>query len=132
MAPVRKIKITVDTSETFEGRYETIMLDSIKDCRLVAKPDGSEPDWSQIPDKSHCENCQYKTDDCDPCDCIHCMPIPPAKPRPEPGCGGGTYEYTYDNKYKATVSGEKVQIYAKGETIDLDLDSLIKFYLGVN
>lgn len=130
--PVRKIKITVDTSEAFEGRYETIMLDSIKDCRLIANPDGSEPDYSQIPDESHCKNCEYKTDNCDPCDCIHCLPIPPVRPRPGHGCGGGTYEYIYDNKYKATVSGEKVQIYAKGETIDLDLDSLIKFYLGVD
>lgn len=131
--PARKIKITVDTSETFEGRYETIMLDSIRDCRLIAKPDGLEPDHSQIPDKSMCEDCQYKTDDCDPCDCIHCMPMPPKKPRPNKGneCKCETYEYTYDNKYKATVSGEKVQIYSKGETIDLDLDSLIKFYLGV-
>lgn len=133
--PARKIKITVDTSETFEGRYETIMLDSIRDCRLVCKPDGSEPDYSEIPDTSMCENCHYKTDDCDPCDCIHCLP--PKRPRPDrpnkgEGCGCETYEYTYDNKYKATVSGEKVQIYSKGETIDLDLDSLIKFYLGVD
>lgn len=131
--PVRKIKITVDTSETFDGRYETIMLDSIRDCRLIAKPDGSEPDYPQTPDGSMCENCQYKTDDCDPCECIHCLPLPPHRPKPnKPGCEcNGIYEYTYDNKYKATVSGENVQIYAKGETIDIDLDSLIKFYLGV-
>lgn len=33
--PVRKIKITVDTSETFDGNLEVIMLDSIRDCVLV-------------------------------------------------------------------------------------------------
>lgn len=33
--PVRKIKITVDTSETFDGNLEVIMLDSIRDCTLV-------------------------------------------------------------------------------------------------
>ena len=136
--PVRKIKITVDTSEDFEGRYETIMLDSIKDCRLVSKPDGSNPEYGdQIPDKSHCDDCPHKTDECDPCNCIHCMPATPKPNRPgkpdKPGdCCENTYEYTYDNMYKATVSGEKVQIYSKGETIDIDLDSLIKFYLGVD
>ena len=33
--PIRKIKITVDTSESFDGNLEVIMLDSIRDCTLV-------------------------------------------------------------------------------------------------
>lgn len=33
--PVRKIKITIDTSETFDGNLEVITLDSIRDCKLV-------------------------------------------------------------------------------------------------
>lgn len=36
--PVRKVKITVDTSETFDGNLEIIMLDSIRDCTLVQAP----------------------------------------------------------------------------------------------
>ena len=33
--PVKKVKIVVDTSEAFTGRYEEIMLHTIRDCKLV-------------------------------------------------------------------------------------------------
>ena len=36
--PVRKIEITVDTSETFDGNLEVIMLDTIRDCTLIQPP----------------------------------------------------------------------------------------------
>lgn len=40
--PMKKIKLVFDTSETFEGRYECIMLDSIRDCTLVKNTDNME------------------------------------------------------------------------------------------
>ena len=36
--PVRKVEITVDTSETFDGNLEIIMLDQIRDCTLIQAP----------------------------------------------------------------------------------------------
>lgn len=42
--PVRQVKITVDTSETFDGNLEVIMLDSIRDCTLVEDIDDDTPD----------------------------------------------------------------------------------------
>lgn len=127
--PVPIVKIIVDTSEDFSGRFETIFLDTIRDCTLVQAGDGSD-----MPDQSIdccCENCEYKTENCDPSDCCHY--IPPKKPQSSCDCDGtlATYEYNYDNMMKAIVKGEDVSLFIKGEKTDITLDSLIKFYLGV-
>ncbi len=39
--PVRKIKITVDISESFNGNFEVIELDSIIDCTLIEDEDNT-------------------------------------------------------------------------------------------
>lgn len=128
--PVKKYKIVVDTSETFTGRYETIMLDAIRDCTLVydAYEDTSSNTNTEV---DYCYHCGHKTHNCNPKNCGHFLP-PPIKP----GCGcepviPQTYVYTYNNMYKAVVSGDKVRITAEGNTTEMDLESLVKYYLGV-
>lgn len=123
--PVKKIRIVVDTSESFTGRYECIMLDTIRDCKLVGVDDTTE-----IPNVSCCDGCKYKTESCDIYTCGHyvhkddtnkCM------------CNSELqkYTYTYDNCMKATVEGESVLLNIKGEEHSITLDSLLKYYLGV-
>lgn len=127
--PVKKYKIVVDTSETFTGRYETIMLDAIRDCDLVY--DANNDPSSDVNTEDFCSHCGHKTHNCNPKHCGHFLP-PPVKP----GCGcepamPQTYVYTYNNMYKAVVSGDKVCITAEGNTVEMDLESLVKYYLGV-
>lgn len=127
--PVKKYKIVVDTSETFTGRYETIMLDAIRDCALVY--DANNDPSSDVNTEDFCSHCGHKTHNCNPKHCGHFLP-PPVKP----GCGcepamPQTYVYTYNNMYKAVVSGDKVCITAEGNTVEMDLESLVKYYLGV-
>lgn len=132
--PVRKIKLIVDTSEDFEGRYEAIMLDMVRDCKEVI--DGVNRDFITFDDICRC--CPYKYDGCDPSCCNHhhdsATPVPPP-PKPDGcGCGTPTYEYTYndlDNSYKASVTGEDVTLTIKGADTKLTLDELIKYYLGI-
>lgn len=101
--PMKKVKIIVDTSETFTGRYEVIMLDTIRDCILVEAPDNAGPSLPPPinPDDHHNNKCN-------------------------------SYIYTYENKYKAVVNGDKVCISVKGEDTNMSLNELIKFYLGVD
>lgn len=131
--PVKKVRIVVDTSEDFHGRYEAIMLDAIRDCILVYDPevDQSEDD---VTEKSYCDCCEHKTSHCHPDYCGHFVPTvhsPQYSCKPN-GIVPNTYVYTYDNMYKATVTGEKVQLNVKGEKTNITLDALIKYYLGVD
>lgn len=126
--PVKKIKIIVDTSETFNGRYEAIMLDAIRDCTLVYDPSSDIEDNDNNID--YCNRCDHKTPHCHPDYCGHYIPMfKPNGCKPEPPAK--TYCYTYDNMYKATVTGEKVSLNVKGKHVDINLDTLIKYYLGV-
>ena len=126
--PVPIVKIIVDTSEDFTGRFETILLHTIRDCTLVQAPDDETP----IPEKPecYCDNCGYKTDNCEPETCCHY--IPPKKPDCSCECNNEVYTYTYDNKMKAIVNGENVSLYIRGEKTDVTLESLVKYYLGVD
>lgn len=54
-SPVRKVKITVDTSETFDGNLEVIMLDSIRDCTLVQEPIPDEDVNDNIEEDMNCD-----------------------------------------------------------------------------
>lgn len=126
---VRKIKIIVDTSETFEGRYEVIMLDKIRDVKVV---DGmNDNDFIITIDNDFCKCCNNRTELCNPNICeyyhTHCI-------NDNEHCvdNSNTYKYTFDNMYKACVSGEEVNILVKGENIKLSLNELIKYYLGID
>lgn len=123
--PVRKVRITIDTSETFSGRYEVISLASIRDCTLVQGP--NEEELTCI---SSCEGCAYRTEYCDPCNCGHYI-----EPKPATGCGcnePSTYTYVYDNKYKVTITGETATISVKGEKHSVPLNEILGYYLGVD
>lgn len=127
--PVPLVKIIVDTSEDFEGRYETILLHTIRDCTLVSDESGDVPDEPTIPDC--CANCIYKTDDCEMSTCGHCIP-----PKPPKDCGcvdEPEYTYNYEkNTMKAVIKGEKVDLFVQGQKTEITLDSLVKFYLGLD
>ena len=123
--PVKRVKIIVDTSEDFHGRYECIMLDSIRNCTVV---NCSNYDEDFIETECVCDCCEFKTEFCKPESCTHY--IPPKKENCN--CNVTEYNYTYDNKYKCTVSGENVTIFARGEKCELNLDQLLKYYLGVD
>lgn len=126
--PVPIVKIIVDTSEDFHGQFDTILLHTIRDCTLVQAPDGE----GYIPEKPECccDNCEYKTESCEPETCCHY--IPPKKPDCSCECGNEVYTYTYDNKMKAIINGENVSLYIRGEKTDVSLESLVKYYLGVD
>lgn len=129
--PAKKYKIVVDTSEAFVGRYETIMLDAIRDCTLVY--DAYKDQSSDVnEDTDYCKHCNHKTKNCNPKHCGHFLP-PHVKP--EYGCGEHimpkTYVYKYRNMYKAIISGDKVSITAEGKTTKINLESLVKYYLGI-
>lgn len=126
--PVKKIKVVVDTSETFSGRYESIMLDAIRDCVLIY--DGSNESDNEIV-QDFCENCHFKDANCHPDYCGHYIPT-----INKHNCHHGelmpsTYTYTYKNMCKAVVKGEKVELVINGETTNIDLDTLLKYYMGI-
>jgi hypothetical protein len=128
--PAKKYKIVVDTSETFTGRYETIMLDAIRDCTLVYD-ESNESSGETDSNVDYCYRCGHKTTNCNPNSCGHFLP-PPVKH----GCGceqamHQTYVYSYNNMYKAVISGDKVCITAEGGTTEMNLETLVKYYLGV-
>lgn len=117
--PVKKVKIVVDTSETFSGRFENIMLDKIRDCKFIAMDNSGEDEddmdntvtENNKPNNNHCGN--HHNDNS--CSCN----------KPE------VFRYNYDNTYNATVIGDKVTLSIKGEKTTLSLEDLIKYYLGV-
>ena len=133
--PVKKVRIIADTSEDFHGRYEAIMLDAIRDCVLVYDTD-TDNTQDDVTKTSYCDCCEHKTTHCHPDYCGHFVPA--VRP-PHNGCKpnngnmtNNTYVYTYDNIYKATIKGEKVQLNVKGEKTEITLDALVRYYLGVD
>lgn len=126
--PMKKIRIIVDTSESFTGRYEAIMLDAIRDCTLVLEADGSDDEEF---DKDYCDCCEHKTAGCNHHDCGHYLP--PHHNHNHGGCGS-TMTYTYQYHHgacKAVITGDKVKITSCGKTCDINLEDLVKYYLGV-
>jgi len=104
--PAKHIKLTVDTSENFSGRYECIMLDAIRDCTLLQTPDGNPA-----------------PDDGDGCGC---------NPKPPCGClpqnsfvfkDGSTLVMNPDGTVVITNSG--------GCSTNTKLTDIFKFYLGL-
>lgn len=126
--PVPIVKIIVDTSEDFHGHLETILLHTIRDCTLVQSPD----EETVIPEKpkSCCDNCEHKTDNCNPETCCHY--IPPVHHDCECNHHNEVYTYSYDNRMKAIVDGERVSLHIRGEKTDVSLETLVKYYLGVD
>lgn len=123
--PAKRVKIIVDTSEDFHGRYECIMLDSIRNCTAV---NCSNYDNDFIETECVCDCCEFKTEFCTPGTCGHYIPTK----QEGCNCNSKEYNYTYDNKFKCTVSGENVTIFARGEKCEITLDALLKYYLGVD
>ena len=126
--PVKKYKIIVDTSESFTGRYEAIMLDAIRDCTLVYS---AYDDPSSDVNDDFCKHCNHKTHNCNPNHCGHFLPHHSINHGCECDTMPKTYVYTYNNMYKAIIAGDKVCITAEGNTTEIDLESLVKYYLGV-
>ena len=125
--PVKKIRIIVDTSESFTGRYEAIMLDSIRDCTLVFE---SDDDSGSCTDDDFCSCCEHKTDCCDIHHCGHYFP----HIHHNHDHHMQTYVYKYDengSRYKAIIQGDKVSITANNNTTDINLEDLVKYYIGV-
>lgn len=127
--PVRPIKITVDTSELFEGIYETIMLDSIRDCTLIESGDNVE---DQIPDGSEttnpCSCCQHKTENCKPINCGHYhhhRPLPPPEFRPN------IFDFGEDGKVYLDPNGE-ISYHHNGTKTNASMEEMIKFFFGIN
>ena len=124
--PVPIVRIIVDTSEDFHGRYETIMLHTIRDCTLVEEPSDEESDFPTV---SCCDGCVHKTETCDPETCTHYI----HEDKHNCNCNNNeTFTYTYDNAFKAIVNGEDVTLYIRGEKTKTSLESLVKYYLGVD
>lgn len=134
--PVSKVRIIVDTSELFTGRYETIMLDAIRNCTMVQAPDSSPV----IPDGNPCDCCEFKTADCDPTDCPHILPPHrlgkpghgPYHPGHDCQCDPKIYTYNFDNKFKVDIKGEEVSITSRNGIDKISLNDLAKFYLGID
>lgn len=124
--PVKNVRLIVDTSEEFTGRYETIMLDTIRDCTLVTE--GTKEPSEPVDDICKC--CKHKHDGCNKETCGY-------HEQPTHSCGDKcsckkVYNFDNDN-YKATLSKDKVHIDSKdNDPIDVTVDELIKFYLGID
>ena len=102
--PVKKVEIVIDSSSDFSGNYEVIMLDSIRDCTLVQAPEGVDDATGVVGPNGCCDNCDKVE-----------------KPR----------EYNYNNDTKVVVTGDKVDIFVKGQKSELDIDTLLKYYLAI-
>jgi hypothetical protein len=102
--PVKKVKIVVDTSETFSGRYETIMLDRIRDCKLIGVDENVDTDIGS--NNSNSNNC-------------NCMHDKPTKYHYEDACTS------------ATLIGGNVELCINGEKSTITVDDMIKYYLGI-
>ena len=132
--PVRKIRIIVDTSEDFNGHLECIMLDSIRDCKLVSIDDDIDDETISEDTSVYdpCTNCQYKTLTCNKSTCSHCIPVTnneccPQTTVPE-------YVYSYDlgegNYGKVVVNGDMATVNVKGCSTNISLNEVFKYYLG--
>ena len=125
--PVKKIRIIVDTSETYNGQYESIMLDTIRDCTLIEEGTNDEV----VEDTSdYCNCCTYKTTNCTPDSCGHYIQTEVTNKCN--CCTNKNSTYNYDNT-SVTISGNKVCITNNedGITSETDMDSILKYYLGI-
>lgn len=95
--PAPMVRIIVDTSENFSGRFETIYLHTIRDCTCVEEGE---------------------------------IIIPDNKPSDNGCCCESTYKYNYDNM-SATITGDNVDLIICGKPQTVSLESLVKYYLGV-
>lgn len=112
--PVKMVKIIMDSSEYYDDSVEFIMLHSIRDCTLV---EGSSEDveFPEVPDTDQTSNSCCGS--CDSC-----------------SCGNNELKYSYntnDQETNVSVNGENVSICVNGETTNVSLDSIIKFYIGI-
>lgn len=121
--PVKKIRVMVDTSETFDGQYEYIMLDMIRNCDLIEENNENNEVDSVV---DSCKSCPHRTLNCNPESCRYCTSST------SNNCSCNTI-HKYDYKtHSVTVIGDAVHITDReGKTIESDMDSLIKFYLGI-
>lgn len=123
--PVKKVRIIVDTSEDFAGRYETIMLDSIRDCTLVQE---STDDPLPPIEDDICKCCKHKFEGCNKETCGHHIVHE---------CGDNcsckkVYNFKDDN-FTAVLSKDKVHIDSNGnDPMDVTVEDLIRFYLGLD
>ena len=132
--PAKKIKLVVDTSEDFHGRYESIMLDAIRDVEMIQVPDQELPEVPNKEPNDSCEGCPHRTCDCCPDTCGHTKPLPP-KPH-KPGHGGcndtSYYTFAFRDGTKASVTGQDVEIVTPGgKLIEMSMKELFEFYLGI-
>lgn len=125
--PVKRVKLTFDTSETFTGRYESIWLDCLRDCTLIQAADGNKPTKPDEPsdnDNNVCACCKHKTEGCSPDTCGHVVPK-------------FAHEYKFDDVTSATVDEDgtitMTYITHEGTTSEekMSMESMIKFYLGL-
>lgn len=121
-APVKAVKIVVDSSSIFESKLETIMLDSIRDCQLIKSDDGTI-------EMDPCEGCENETCDCDPSTCEYCNGEGfegnhhPHKPK--------TYKYDICDDIKVEVTEDKAKIMIGCEEPKyIPIETILKFYLG--
>ncbi len=112
--PAKKIKLIIDTSDDFSGRYECVMLDSIRDCVFIAEGE-KEPVAEDI-----CSTCTFKRPDCDPTECGYYPTT----------CGANVTKYSIDG-YDVTVDGDQVSIESGEESFKISMRNLVEFYLGI-
>lgn len=114
--PAKQVKLIFDTSEDFSGRYETIMLSSIRDCKQVRAPiDDIGSGEGCDRDEHYCHNCEHQTCGCN----IHT-------------CGHYNACKTYHiGKYCVHINGDKVTVNSDTMTDEISMKDLLKFYLGM-
>ena len=119
--PVKKIKLTFDTSEDFSGYYETITLDSIRDCELVS--DDTTPD-SDANEEVSTVTCTCSNNNA--CTTPTCEYY-----KNSPCCSKSDNTSYLIGDYKIIVDGDKIKVDNNGEKSDIDMSEVLKFYFGV-
>jgi hypothetical protein len=114
--PVKKVKLVFDTSEDFSGKYETILLEDIRDCKFVSGESTSEDSITS----DSCNCCCHKTDSCTPDTCGHSIPH------------HTKHKYYKVGDYSVTVCGDNIKMTdSNNNSTDITMDELLSFYLGV-
>lgn len=152
--PVRTVKLIVDTSDVFDGHYEVIYLNSLRDCKEVLAAPAPFGDSDSSSDSSSsdtgstttdgtntdstttnctCDNCADRTEFCSPLTCGKVFPPPmPDRPIACDGTMKSIYNYKYGDGKAAILDGENVKYYdGSGNCIQLSVNDLIKFYIGI-
>lgn len=119
--PVKKIKLTFDTSDDFSGNYEIITLDSIRNCSLVSEDDQLQNTiGGDVPTNvCTCPNCENNT----------CIPSEYVYPENDCSCNTNNQCYTIGD-YKVVIDGDKVKVDNNGEKSDIEMSEILKFYFG--